>query len=131
MNDGATQGGVLLRVEGAIRFLPAFVALRVAPMPRVTPVPGSPPELLGVALYEGMIVPVLGLGAARGGMILCHHSGELVGIVGFELIGVGAFAAASSDPDVVEYEGRPVEPLDLETIYERVQSSARSGPWGS
>jgi chemotaxis signal transduction protein len=131
MSDAATRGGVLLRVDGALRFVSAFVALRVSAMPRVTPVPGSPPELLGVALYEGVIVPVLALGAARESMIVCHHSGELVGLVGFEVVRVGAFATVSNEPGLVEYDGRPVEQLDLENVYVRVQSSVRSGAWGS
>lgn len=131
MNDAATRGGVLVRVDGAVRFVSAFVALRVAGIPRVTPVPGTPPELLGVALYEGMIVPVLALGASRASMIVCHHAGELVGIVGLDVVHVGSFNTVSNEPALVEYEGKPVEQLDLETIYARVQSSARSGPWGS
>jgi hypothetical protein len=50
-------GGIVVRVDGALRFLPAAVALRVAPPPRVTPVPGAPSELLGITIHEGVIVP--------------------------------------------------------------------------
>jgi hypothetical protein len=130
MNESCKLGGLVLRVDGALKFLPAAVALRVAPPPRVTPVPGAPAELVGVAMHEGAIVPVLAIGPTRGDMIVCEHEGELVGLVGGEVVGTGSFAVLSDLPEAVEHDGQPAERLDVTAIYARVQSSARPGRWG-
>ncbi len=119
--------GVVLQAEGALRFLPADVALRVAPAPRVTRVPGAPPELVGIALYEGAIVPVVAIGPTRGEMIVCQQAGELLGVVGGEIVRTGSFAAAAG---AVDHEGKRVEALDLAAVYARIQSRARPGRWG-
>jgi hypothetical protein len=131
MNDAAKLGGLLLRVDGALRFVPASVALRVAAPPRVTPVPGAPQELVGVALHEGAIVPVVAIGPMRSEMIVCQHGGELVGIVGGEVIRTGSFYAVPDRPERVVHQGESIEPLDVAAIYARLQSSARPGRWGS
>jgi hypothetical protein len=128
--SGQRLGGLLLRVDGALRFAPATVALRVVAPPRVTPVPGAPPALLGVALHEGLVVPVVAIGSARGDMVLCQHAGELVGLVGGEVVATGSFARAGGALDRVEHEGETVEPLDVSAIYAQVQSKARPVRWG-
>ena len=56
---GPKRGGVVVRVDGELRFLPAAVALKVTPTPKVTTVPGAPAELVGIALHEGTVVPVV------------------------------------------------------------------------
>ena len=119
----------MLRVDGALCFVPAAVALRVAPSPRVTAIPGAPPELLGVAPYDGMIVPVIAIGAARREMIVCQHAGEVVGLVGGEVVHTGCFDVVPGRLDVVEYEGQRAPTLDLAAIYGQVQASARPGRW--
>ena len=126
----ARLGGLLLRVDGALRFSPATVALRVVGPPRVTAVPGAPPALLGVALHEGLVVPVVAIGSARGDMIVCQHAGELVGLVGGEVVRTGSFARSGEAPDRIEHEGQSVEPLDVGAIYAQVQSRARPVRWG-
>jgi CheW-like protein len=131
MSDTGRRGGLLLRIDGALRFLPAEAALRVAPRPRVTPVPGAPPELVGVAMHEGVIVPVLAVGSAIGEMIVCRHAGELVGLLGAEIVRGGSFDVVTNLPETVDHEGQRVELLDVAGIYARVQSSARPGRWGS
>jgi chemotaxis signal transduction protein len=120
--DRGRRGGLLLRVDGALSFVPSSVALHVAPSPRVTPMPGAPPELLGIAFHAGVIVPVLAIGAARGEMIVCQHGGELVGIVGAEIVKTGWFDVAAERPDAVEYAGETALPLDLPAICARVQA---------
>ena len=115
-------GGLMLRVDGELRFLPGAVAVRVEPSPRVTPVPGAPSELLGVTMYEGGVVPVLAIGSARGEMIVCRHPSELVGVVGHEIVHAGLFEALAGDTGRVRHEGRDVEPLDVAAVYGRVQS---------
>ncbi len=128
--DAPRRGGVVLRVGDELRFVPASVAVRLAPAPRITPVPGAPPELLGIALHEGAIVPVVAVGEARDDMVVCQHAGELVGLVGGQVVKTGAFDTASERPDLVLLDGTPVRPLDVATLYARVQSGARPGRWG-
>jgi len=125
------RAGLLLRVDGALRFVPAAIALRVVPAPRVTPVPGTPPELAGIAMHEGAIVPVVTVGSDIGKMIVCLYAGELVGVVGAEIVRPGLFDVGAGRPETVEHEGENVEPLDLAAIYGRIQSGARPGRWGS
>jgi hypothetical protein len=128
---GETIGGLLLIAEGGLQFVPATVALRVAPPPRVTPVPGSPPELLGVALYEGTVVPVLAIGSARAQMVVCQHGGELLGLVGGEVVRTGSFVrSGTGDPLSVDHEGQTVPAIEVGALYARVQAHARPGRWG-
>jgi chemotaxis signal transduction protein len=131
MKSGEKVAGLLVRVNGALRLVPAAVALRVAPPPRVAPVPGAPPELIGIAVYEGAIVPVIAIGSCRREMIVCQHAAELVGLVGAEIVCTGSFEASAENPEWVEHQGESVETLDVDAIYARVQSSARPGRWGS
>ncbi len=123
------RGGVLLQVDGALCFLPASVAQRVVPLPRVTSVPGAPPELIGVALHEGIIVPVIAIGKARREMVVCQHAGELVGLLGGDVVHSGSFDAVAGRADRVLYEGQPAQVIDLTAIYGRVLASARPGRW--
>jgi hypothetical protein len=116
----------LLRVDARLCFLPATVAVRVAAPPRITSIPGAPPELLGVAPHDGVIVPVIAIGAARQEMIVCQHAGELVGLVGGEVVHTGSFDVVPGRPDVIQHEGQHVPSLDLAAIYRDVQ--ARAGP---
>jgi hypothetical protein len=125
------RGGIVLDAQGALHFLPASVALRVGPMPRVTAIPGGPPDLVGVAMHEGTIVPVVSIGSARGEMIVCQHAGETLGVIGVRVVRTGLFPVVPDRPEMVEHEGRLVKPLDLATIYARVQAGARPGRWGT
>jgi chemotaxis signal transduction protein len=123
--------GLLVRVNGALRLVPAAVALRVAPAPRVAPVPGAPPELMGVTMHEGSIVPVVAIGSSRSEMIVCQHATELIGLVGAEIVCTGSFETSAEHPEMLEHQGESVEPLDVAAIYARVQSGSRPGRWGS
>jgi hypothetical protein len=123
------RGGVLLRVDDALFFVPASAALRVAPPPRVTTVPGAPPELLGVALYEGVIVPVIAIGSARREMLVCQHAGELIGLVGGQVVQTGTFDVVAGRADRVIHEGKPAHSVDLTAIYGRVLARAHPGRW--
>lgn len=123
------RGGVLVRVESVFCFVPASVALRVAPSPRVTSFPGAPPELVGVALYEGQIVPVIAIGSARDEMVVCQHAGELVGLVGGEVVHTGSFDLVPGRADCVVYDGQHAQMIDLTAIDSRVLASARPGRW--
>ncbi|MEO6420249.1 MAG: hypothetical protein ABIP39_12610, partial [Polyangiaceae bacterium] len=85
------RGGLLLRVDGVLIFIPASTALRIAAHPDVVRVPGAPSELLGMAVNEGEILPVVAIGTERGPMVICMHASELVGLVGGTVIGAGIF----------------------------------------
>jgi hypothetical protein len=123
------RGGIVLRVDGALCFVPASVALRIAPAPRVTPVPGGPADLVGIATHGGTVVPVVSIGSARAEMIVCQHAGETVGLVGGEVVRTGVFDVVPDRPEMIAHDGFHVRPLDLATIYARVQSGARPGRW--
>jgi hypothetical protein len=125
------RGGIVLRVDAALYFVPASIALHVGPTPRVTAVPGGPAELVGVAIHEGTIVPVVSIGSARAEMVVCQHAGEILGVIGGQVVHTGLFDTVPQRPEIVLHEGRPVKPLDLAAVYARVQVSARPGRWGS
>ena len=126
----ARRGGVVVRVDGELRFVPASVALKVTPAPRVTPVPGAPAELVGIAVHEGNVLPVVAVGTARAEMLLCQHAGELLGVVGAEVEQTGVFDVVADRPDLVEVGGRRARPLDVAAIYARVQAGSRIGRLG-
>src|ERR1035438_8178499 len=115
----ARRGGILVRVDGALCCVPASVALRIAPPPRVTPALPAAPELLGIAPYEGTIVPVIAIGSARREMIVCQHAGELLGLVGGEVVRSGTFDAVPGRIDLVEHEGERAQVIDVPAIYAR------------
>ena len=121
------RGGLLLRVDGELRFVPGTVAVSVAPAGRVTAVPGAPPDLLGIAMHEGAVVPVVAIGAARGDMVVCQHAGELVALVGGEVVRTGRFESVAERADMVLVDGERVKQLDLTAVYARVQTGGRPG----
>jgi len=125
---GSTKtAGVLLLVDGEPRFLAASAVLRVAAMPPVTRVPGAPPELLGIALDGGAILPVLALGPALREMVVCQHEGELLGIVGAAVVRTGLFDVVPGSADEVVHEGRPAPRLDLAALCAAVRGPQRAG----
>ncbi|MDP8999612.1 MAG: chemotaxis protein CheW [Myxococcota bacterium] len=131
MSDTHRVAALVLRVDGSLRFVPAAVALRVAPPPRVTPVPGAPSSLVGVTLHRGTIIPVISIGAVRREMVVCQHGVEIFGLIGAEVVCAGSFNASPENPQRVELEREHVEPLDVVALYAQVQSSTRPGRWGN
>jgi hypothetical protein len=129
--DGHRRGGVVLRVEGTLYFIPAATAIHVGPVPLVTAIPGAPPELVGVAMHEGTIVPVVSVGSGGAEMIVCQHAGELLGVIGAHVVQTGLFDVVPERPDQVRHEGQAVRALDLASIYARVQTSQRAARWGA
>ncbi|MGH7435053.1 MAG: hypothetical protein ACRENE_05200, partial [Polyangiaceae bacterium] len=105
-------------------FVPAAIALRVARTPPVTPVPGAPAGLLGIALHEGGVVPVLEIGPARGDMIVCRSDGELVALLGGEGFVTGVFTTAGDGLDLVEHEGRRHALLDVAALCATIGAAA-------
>ena len=125
------RGGLLLRVDGALVFIPASVALRISVPPEVVRVPGAPAELLGMAVNEGEILPVVAIGSERGPMVVCMHASELVGLVGGAVIGSGLFPKAEeAKSDEVSFGGETARTLDLAEIFGRLHGGAWAGRWG-
>ena len=56
-----------LRAGGALYALPLEAASEISPLPPLTPVPGAPVSVLGLAEIRGRVVSVLDLGALRSG----------------------------------------------------------------
>ena len=138
-------GGVLFRVAEQLYFLPATIANKVLPMPGVARVPGAPEELVGVALVEGGMVPVVAIGDldARGSrrppparsrddgsppartradnrpMLVCTYLGERIGLVGLEIVATGCFD--SSDPSSIDHNGARAAPFDVGAVFSRLR----------
>ena len=141
MAEGAAlAGGVIFRIADARYFLPASVASKVLPMPRVARVPGAPADLVGVALVEGEMIPVVAIGEldARGSrrppstnrpradnrpMLVCDVLGERVGLVGLEILATGFFPPA--EPEGVMHGDTAVPLFDVGAVVARL----RQGRW--
>ena len=123
-----SRGGIVFLVEGRPLFLGADLAVKLTPRPQIARLPGAPPGLLGLALSEGAILPLLELGPVRATMIICVHRGEPVGLLGAEEIQSGVFPAA--DAGAVIAFGKTVPPLDLEELYARVHTATWGASWG-
>jgi hypothetical protein len=132
-SPASSRGGLVFRVsdDGSRRrsfFLSADVAIKLVPRPQVARLPGAPPGLLGLALSDGAIVPILELGPDHATMILCLHRGEPLGLVGAEDIQSGVFPA--DEAGGVNVDGETIRPLDLEEMYARVHGVTWGTSWG-
>jgi chemotaxis signal transduction protein len=144
----STHGGVLFRVGTDAWFLPASIAMKVLPTPEMARVPGAPPELRGVALVDGNMIPVVDLlcdGAplssvtsrndleaarSRGGrgksskaMLVCVVLGEPVGLVGLEVVATGRFETTASGE--VRHGAESARVFDVASVIAKV----REGRW--
>jgi hypothetical protein len=122
------RGGLLFKVDGKRWFLAAEHALKVAPRPQVARFPGAPVGLLGLALSDGVIVPVLELGPHRGAMIIYVHRGEPLGLLGAADIESGMYSAGNGL--AVTVDGKGVVPLDVEALYTQVHAVTWGASWG-
>jgi chemotaxis signal transduction protein len=112
-------GGVLFRIAERLYFLPAAIATKVMPMPRLARVPGAPAILVGVALVDGEMVPVVAVGDldARGSrrpppdgrarpdnrpMLVCTYLGERIGLVGLQVVATGQVGPQGSGAEVFD-----------------------------
>jgi hypothetical protein len=134
-----SQGGVVFEVEGELCFLPAAIARKLLPAPRVARMPGAPASLRGVALVDGEMIPVVDLrserprehfrepeGESDGAMLVCSLLGESVGLVGLDVIATGFFGVGESgQPYVTGRAGRSARLLDVAAVIARV----REGRW--
>ncbi|MBX3190429.1 MAG: chemotaxis protein CheW [Labilithrix sp.] len=117
-------GGVVFSVQQELFFLPATIAGKVLPMPSVARVPGAPPDLVGVALVEGEVIPVVAVGPTtepRGRdhrpMLVCTFLGERVAFVGIEVVATGSFTPTD---DGVDHEGARARSFDVGAVVARL-----------
>jgi hypothetical protein len=123
------RGGVLLRLDGALHFVPASVALAVTSAPEIARVPGAPEALLGAALHEGEVVPVIAIGSARETMLVCSYLGEKVGLLGARVEATGLYEVDPGAADAVSHKGETARTLDLAAIYAQIQGDGWAGRW--
>jgi purine-binding chemotaxis protein CheW len=125
------MSGVHVRVRVAAEHyaLPVEQVLEVADLGAIAPVPGSPPEILGVRNLRGQVIPVialatlLGLTGDRPSRVVVAESGDLrAGIVVDEVLDVAELPPASEQVDS-EYllaafliDGELVGALDVEAV---------------
>jgi len=130
------KGGVVFRVAEAMYFLPATTASKVLPMPGVARVPGAPADLVGVALVEGEMVPVVDIGGDpppsrravtpsrprtdNRPMLVCSCQGERIGLVGLELLATGLFE--TNEDESVVHEGLAASLFDVAAVIERLRA---------
>ena len=126
-NPSGLLGGVVVDTGRGFAFVPAQYALRIVPSSAVAHVPGSPAELLGVTLHEGVIVPVLTIGENAGPMIVCEVLGAVIALVGGAIVRSGTFEPDPAAPDAVLVDGTRAPTLDLPGLYDRVDTH-RKGP---
>jgi hypothetical protein len=125
------HGGVVFRRGPAsgLAFLPATIAMKVMPLPHIARVPGGPPELRGVALVDGDMIAIVNAGTlSTDAMLVCAVAGELVGLVGIEVVATGKFEPAEAGDVRIgpENEAQIARAFDVATLIAKV----REGRWG-
>ena len=120
------HGGVVFRLGASgLAFLPATIAMKIIPLPHIARVPGGPPELRGVALVEGDMIAIVNAGSlSSDAMLVCSVLGELVGLVGIEVVATGKFEPA--DAGDVRIGAEIARAFDVATLIAKV----REGRWG-
>jgi hypothetical protein len=121
-------GGILLRVSEALVYVAAADAVKLAAIPAITRVPGAPDGLIGVALHEGEILPVVSIGEERESMLVCSHAGALLGIVGGSVVGTGMFDATADGASVL-YGEETATLLDVASLCAKTSSASWGGRW--
>lgn len=115
-----TQGGVVFRVGEELFFLPATVAERVAPVPKMGRIPSAPPDLCGLALVDGEMIPIVALTGSRTAMLVVSYLGDRLGIVGVDIVATGRFA---TQHDRVVHEGEHARLFDVSAVVARVRDT--------
>ncbi len=149
----ARRGGVLVRIDGTPAFVPATVAVKVAERPKIARLAGAPADLLGIALFEGALIPIITVVAesahaappslASPALLVCQCGGERIGLVGLDIVASGTFACARLDlgvdvpdnvadggsddlTDVLLDDGTIVKTFDVAELYARLQGARAS-----
>jgi purine-binding chemotaxis protein CheW len=127
---------VRLRVGVESYALPVDAVIEVTMLEASTPLPGGPPELLGLQNLRGHALPVYDLGAYLGGgaaaeparMVVVSENGRRAGFAIDEVTGVGPLPARTdSDADLLSgsvLEGEQlVGVLAVARLFSRLEAS--------
>ena len=132
-------GGVLFRIGDELWFLPASIAMKVMPIPEMAAVPGGPPELRGVALVDGDMIPIVDAveepleriersatsrPLAKEAMLVCAVLGETLGLVGIDVVATGRFEPGEAAGEV-KLGDETARTFDVAALVARV----REGRW--
>jgi hypothetical protein len=110
------RAGVVVRLQGELRFLSAPTVRRFVPAPPLSDVAGTG---LAMALVDGQVLAILAVGPPGPALTVCEVGGELVGLLGADPEGVGFFEADGSG---VSFHGHRARALD---VAELVRASVR------
>jgi len=103
----ALRGGLVMRSDNGLCFVPADIAHGLVPEPEISDVPGTG---VGMALVAGEVLPVLALGNRVGAMVVCEVAGERIAFSGLTPEASGFFESCPGGVRV----GQEVAPeLDL------------------
>jgi len=116
-------------------FLPVERVESIVRMPRVSPVVGARPPMLGVAQVHGGVIPVIapyadarphsappGRDPSARVLVVCLLAGERLGLAGIEIVSVGHF---DGDEASVRSSGERVGDVDLASL----ASELHARPW--
>ncbi|HEX2871091.1 MAG TPA: hypothetical protein VHP33_07545 [Polyangiaceae bacterium] len=112
----SNRAGVIVRLDGELRFLPAHLVRRFVPPPTLSDVAGTG---LTMALVDGQVLAIIPVGPRGSALTVCEVGGELVGLLGADPEAVGFF---ETSPEGVSFQGRSAADLD---VAELVRKSAR------
>jgi hypothetical protein len=110
------RAGVIVRLNGELRFLSAHSVRRFVPPPAISDVAGTG---LTMALVDGQVLAIIAVGPRGSALTVCEVGGELVGLLGADPEAVGFFAA---DGAGVSFHGLRAPALDVADL---VRASAR------
>lgn len=111
-----SRAGVVVRLNGELRFLPAQSVRRFVPLPALSDVAGTG---LTMALVDGQVLAIIAVGARGTALTVCEVGAELVGLIGADPEAVGFFEADGSD---VSFQGARAAALDVADL---VRASVR------
>jgi len=112
------RAGVVVRLNGELRFLSAQAVRRFVPLPLLSDVAGTG---LTMALVDGQVLAIIAVGARGAALTVCDVGGEQVGLIGADPEAVGFFEADGSG---VSFHGQRAAALD---VAELVRASVRGG----
>jgi hypothetical protein len=110
------RAGVIVRLNGELRFMSAHSVRRFVPPPTLSDVAGTG---LTMALVDGQVLAIIAVGPRGSALTICEVGGELVGLLGADPEAVGFF---ESDGAGVSFQGERAQALD---VAELVRASAR------
>ena len=117
------RAGVIVRLNGELRFLSAQSVRRFVPVPTLSDVSGTG---LTMALVDGQVLAIIVVGPRGSALTVCEVGGELVGLLGADPEAVGFFEA---DGEGVAIHGLRAPTLDVAELMRA--SAQRMGEQGA